>query len=719
MFRSTRGPLPAPARQQRAQQIRCLSLYFQVGVVEGSCDFDEECTAFEPDMVLFESGDWAGPREYRNIHAHPQLLRLGLLNAEPFGLGRTVFMADMARWHVDQYCTPSVVMAEYFAEIAASTFVWANCIDPRGYNLPPEARRLDDSAKTIPVLFTGPDTPGCPWQARMRETLTPIFPTLTLPQADRTRPGEAISDGAALQEMLRASWFVPSCSTIARDVLRQHFEIPAAGACLVAEPTASLAEAGFVDMENCVLADSGDVVDKLNYLLARRELLVDIIDCGRALVMDRHTMENRDQVLQWYRLRASGGRSGRIVQEGPFGGLALVDAHARAATRHVTSGGLDRALLRQADSALRHGSLAEAEILCRRCLDYHAIPEALLRLAICDLKAGRPNIAEQWLSRSIDTVLGPFRAPTPDPVEWAYFIRTSLYRGDVAEALARAAAYPQLGHPELDRIRMVLEVDSHADAMHVQPSVHHLPATRIDTWLADLTADLNRAGHPEIAAMITRRPAIGPITGQLEILPRPAPPVPLRPLAPIGGMRRRAGIGLMHMRHHLVSLALRLGCRNRPGPFHRQIEALARRPDIRNVLVLGADPRGRIACTLARASQCNGAGPVTLVLVRTGSAAEAAFATGAAPWSAGAMIVLTARGATDPTWVAEEAPRLVVIEAVERPDGGVLLRALCASGRYHVRRIEREGRGFAVLERGPAMAERLPDTALDYPAEPA
>lgn len=710
LFRSSRGPLPAAVRQRRKRQVRCLSVDFTVRVIEGSCDFDRECSLFEPDMVLLESGDHVGDREYRNVHAHSSLPRLGLLDCEPFSLARTVFMADMDRWGLSDFCTPSVAMAEYFPEIASQLFVWADGVDPADYPTPvPGSPRIAES-RTIPVLLAGSEAPQYPWRIRMHEMLAGALPTLALPDLDRGEDSVVSPRGVDLDMMLRATWFVPLCGSIARDVTHDHFRIPAMHACLVSEPTASLASAGMVDMENCVLADTKDGADKLAYLLARKELLVDIINAGHALVMERHALRQRDQVLQWYWLRTGGGRSGRIVQEGPFGNLRLVSPHSSERTRHIISGGVDRALLRQANAAIRAGRLADAEILARRCLNYHFMPEAVLRLAQCALKAGRAAEGELWLSRSLAPVLGPYQALTPDPVEWAYFIRAALCRGDWRVAMNRARAYSGLRHAELDRMRAALDAGPApppAATERERPSLHLVTALTDDRWLAALQSELRVCGQGELAMTIAARAAPrlgegGPAEAHAELPEKRHAPGPLQGIAAFG---HRAGMELAAARRRLGSLAHGAGDRRRPAGFLVELRELACRAEVRRVLVCGADPGGRILAVLAEASRRNVAGPLSLALVpeviEPSGAPDGDLAGNAALAGEASMVVVSAHGAPDIAWVARRAPVFVLIEAVDQPAGSMLLHALWNSGRYHMRASDPEGHGFAVLERRP------------------
>ena len=349
-LRPVRRGLPPYIRAQLDEQVRCLELSFEVRTVGGPCDFGRECDLFEPDLAVFDLGVYAGKRILRNLHAHPGLPRLGFLNADAYCPTRTVFVADMDRWGVEDFFTVSVAMAEYFPAVADRMFVWANCIDRAQFPGGP-------TRKNIPVLFTGSYAPHYPWRIRMQDLLARNYPTFSVPRFNWSHNGYH-AQGEAYARLLGESWFHRPAAPFAKEVVRKHFEIPAAGACRTAEHTASLVEAGFADTANCVFADESDDLDRVDYLFSRPAELAEIIAAGRALVLKNHALESRSQVRQWYNLRKSGGGS-KTIQDGPFGDLRLANPASAQHTRFVVSGGVDRLLLQQARQALAENRLGE------------------------------------------------------------------------------------------------------------------------------------------------------------------------------------------------------------------------------------------------------------------------------------------------------------------------------------------------------------------------
>ena len=127
-----------------------------------------------------------------------------------------------------------------------------------------------------------------------------------------------VAIGETYARMINSAYFVPSCGTVAREIVRKHFEIPACKSCLITERTAAIEAAGYADMVNCVFADEHTVLEKLDWLFGNIDKLQEITRSGHALVHSRHTMKQRDQIHQWFELNRARSPEQRIVQPGPF-----------------------------------------------------------------------------------------------------------------------------------------------------------------------------------------------------------------------------------------------------------------------------------------------------------------------------------------------------------------------------------------------------------------
>jgi hypothetical protein len=189
-----------------------------------------------------------------------------------------------------------------------------------------------------------------------------------------------------------------------------------------------------------------------------------------------------------------------------------VDKSSGVRNGHVNSASLDRRLLAQGDEKLWTARYDEAETLYRRCLNYHDMPEPRLRLALCCLYKGRPDLAIHWVTEPIQRVLWRDEGAEPDPVEWAYSIVALLCLGKVHDAVARANRFQTLCHPELARIRAVIRLVSEQAPENIasdQPisyrfSVHQLPERKMEAWLDELCKMLRACRQDDIANRLAR-----------------------------------------------------------------------------------------------------------------------------------------------------------------------------------------------------------------------
>ena len=250
----------------------------------------------------------------------------------------------MSRWGVETFFTTSVSLPSYTPSLADQLFVWPNFVDPALYH-------DYGLAKVIPVLFTGSQKPAYPWRNRVNKVLSQHYACLQSPHygwSDERATSRMISH-EAYARLINAAWIAPTCGTMANDLVRKHFEIPACNTCLVTERTPGLEAAGFSDRVNCLFADPPDILEGLEWLFEHPDELQRITRAGHDLVQSRHTMRQRDQVFQWFTLYKQLKPGQRVVQPGPFMPMTIVDQDSPIRNRHLDNAGLDRALLVRGD----------------------------------------------------------------------------------------------------------------------------------------------------------------------------------------------------------------------------------------------------------------------------------------------------------------------------------------------------------------------------------
>jgi hypothetical protein len=481
--------------------VKCLANDFEVQVVNWDCDYQEICDTFEPDLVVFESGyktSISKRIQVENTSSHNHIPKIGLHNGDPWCDCRIGFMSDMAHWGIDTFFTICTTTGEHSRDINENLYVWANSIDDTIYH-------DYGQEKVIPILFNGNTSSVYPWRNKIQKIVSKNYPSLSFPHLGYESYSPIMIHGEQYARTINGSFLVPACGTIAKEIIRKHFEIPACRSCLITEESPSLKAAGFIDMKNCVFADEGNVLDKIDFLFNNRDQLSAITDAGFNLVHEKHTFKNRNEIYQWYILNKTIKPSERIVQISPFELLQVVEKSTGVCSSHVNGEGLHLKLLKQGDEKLQTKQYAEAERFFLECLNYIPwMPEPKLRLAICTLYNGDSKKALNLVLTPIQINFSMYKAYTPEPVEWAYLIRSLLCNGQLSDAIMRANQFVNTKHLELSRIRWVtnflqtqitlpLPPDAVKESMH---TVHVFPPVTFKTWIVELCIMLTACNQP-------------------------------------------------------------------------------------------------------------------------------------------------------------------------------------------------------------------------------
>lgn len=516
--------------------VKCLSQFFDVSVVNQDCDYAEVCDRLQPDIALFESGYRThGSRriDVRNVKANSAIPKIGLHNGDPWCDRRAGFISDMEHWGIETFFAICTMTPAYTPQVADSFFAWPNFIDPaifHDYGI----------EKTVPVMLAGQSYCLYPWRQKVYPLLAGNYPALICPQFKyESRAAARMFVGEAYARALNASKVVPTCGTMGKEVVRKHFEIPAAMSCLLTERTPGLEMAGFVDGENCIFVDGDDVLDRLDYLFNHPDELARITRAGHDLVHARHTLANRPQMREWFELNRQLRPGQRIVQPNPFEPLEVVDADTWQ-ERPLVVTALDRVALAEGDRALSKGYLAAARARYEEALTYVTyLPEARSRLTICDLLEGKPEDALRRASELVSTTTVDYGAVDPDPAEWALYLVSLICLGRLEEAERLVGWYPALKGAELGYVSAALDLLAGRPLVRpdprpfARPSVHDLPHLSFDEWLDRVALCATAAGQQGIARVL--RGSAGPVAGQKRGIRD-------RVYAAVDGLLRSAGL---------------------------------------------------------------------------------------------------------------------------------------------------------------------------------
>jgi hypothetical protein len=502
--------LPDFLLTHKREHVDCLSLFFDVAEIQHDCDYQQICDLYQPDLALFETGvnlSTCRKPKIANVRACQTIPKLGFFNADAWCETRSGSLSEMDQWGIETFFSISTTAAQHMPGIANQLFVWPNFIDPtvfRDYN----------EAKLIPVLLSGATAAQYPWRRRIYKLIAEHYPSLWCPHRgylSRSPAGQMLS-GIRYARTLNASEVAPVCGTVAKEVVRKHFEIPACNTCLITERARNLEEAGFVDMINCVFADEHDVLDKLEFLFKQPDRLRQITAAGHQLIHSQHTHNNRDQILQWFNLNKNIGPDDKIVQTNPFAPLSVLSKASHRSMSKPVEVGTHLQLLREGDQMLWAGQVGAADSKYRRCLSYmHQLPEARLKIALCSLYKGDAAGANSRIFELIRYCISQYRAVDPDPVEWSYYIVSLLCMGKLSDATNCALEFPWLRHSELELVRRIVHLLNHNEISSpsifeiprdMRQSVHQLPERSETVWREELYSMLLACGQPSMAGVI-------------------------------------------------------------------------------------------------------------------------------------------------------------------------------------------------------------------------
>jgi hypothetical protein len=300
-----------------------------------------------------------------------------------------------------------------------------------------------------------------------------------------------------------------------------------------------------------------------------------------------------------------------------------------------------------------------------------------------------------------------YGAAEPDPVQWATELRVLLCAGDLEAARIAAEQYPEMSHPEIDRLRGAVavliggEVGAPPD-QHPRASVCSPPESTDEQWELRLLAMLQACGQPELASRLMEKTASVP-----------AKRVPRSRLGLPWGGRNRIEARLARLRKADSRSAAERWIRARLSPLKRRLttdpwssfvgDYAKREPVSTAVIVLGNDGWSRSARAVRSGLQENpavrevttfpsGSGPEPRD--RDDDQTSLYFLTPGGTALYGGSVAL-ARAAT------------IIMEGVNDPSGQRLLEGLIAGREFDlVDHRPEHGAGTVVLRRSSVGTQR-------------
>jgi hypothetical protein len=115
--------LPEFLRLHIDLQVKCLSQFFEVIVINHDCDYQEVCEQYRPNLTMFESGYKSNTSrriEIKNTASFNEIPKLGMHNGDGWCECRVGFIADMEAWGITTFFSISTTLAEYTTGITSN-----------------------------------------------------------------------------------------------------------------------------------------------------------------------------------------------------------------------------------------------------------------------------------------------------------------------------------------------------------------------------------------------------------------------------------------------------------------------------------------------------------------------------------------------------------------------------------------------------------------------
>ena len=431
---------------------KALGVNFKEIIIDYSCDYGEVLEKYRPDMALFhfEEGT-TGSINIQNVKYNNSIPKTGLATIDSSSVGKGFFYRFMQEYGVDDIFSIEVTTGETFPEIKDNLFYIPNFIDSDlnfDYKL----------EKNIPVLLTGHfEHKFYEWRKLIKKPLIDNFPTLYFRHpgyyTDTHIPDMLRIHGEDYFKRLNSSWIIPTCGSFKNTVLMKHFEIPGAKSCLVCDENETVKLHGFIDMENCVFSEPGQIVEKLNYLFNNPDILQKIINTGYEFVHSKHTHKHRLQIYQWYQLIKQKQSNQKIIQPSLLGDLELVDLASPKETLHIRVAEDVKQII-AIDDLISKKNYYKAELEAKSVIDFaEYIHDAKLRLYFIHMLCGRKNYAsyslKELLLYRIDANI------IPDPLDLAIFIIHLLSERKTEKAVYFSKIAITKRRKELDYVRLL------------------------------------------------------------------------------------------------------------------------------------------------------------------------------------------------------------------------------------------------------------------------
>lgn len=483
-----------------------LGMHCRLSMIDQDFDYGEVCDRLQPDLVVLEDpgGYRPDPIRIRNIAARPDIPLTALQIQDPHDTARVEFLRLIDELKIERFFTLGTAVFRQSPELAPRAYALGQYIDGdlyRDYGLEKDLPVTVFGGLIIPRFYN--------WRTAMAHELPNHVPTFiyTHPgyQKEKIRHRFPVS-GQTYARMLNRSHFSLADSTREGYVVRKHLEIPASGAVLVSPDHPEVRCYGFRDLENCILGEGKDVIEKIKQVADDPALYERIRKAGHDLVHARFTRRQWSWIPDWWRVWKT-LKPGEVVQQkgylGPFvavpgdASTPAVDAEPLADTDFamVMRDSLANILSPVGDLDRAEGLLSEAAQWLLH------VNEPWVPLGIVSLLRGKPDEARVRLLFPGQTRNSREGVSSFDPEEIAWLWIAALQVRDVEflrelEHLAKGMNHVSLRR--LDALKRALQ----GDARGLDPSNPDLAPRQGDRLSIHWTGQLSFADWSRLAERI-------------------------------------------------------------------------------------------------------------------------------------------------------------------------------------------------------------------------
>lgn len=286
-------------------------------IFAGKRDFAEDVKEYRPDLVVF-TGFVERPidvAEISNTEAFPEIPRVGIHTTDIFcplwwanyqrflGLGAQAAFSNHfvpgldwdREMKIPCYYLPRMIADAIFRDYGEEKLFHAGLF---GYG------------------FWQP-APLYPWRHAVARTLVEKMVIAATGRVDVLFGDDPLLPfGESYARLINRCVFGLACCSAIRRPVEKCLQIPGAMACLVTDDSTILRSYGFRDLENCVVVDETNALEKLRGLLRDRTELQGITERGHRLVHERYVGSQPKAFLEWLHAFRRLRPGERVVQTG-------------------------------------------------------------------------------------------------------------------------------------------------------------------------------------------------------------------------------------------------------------------------------------------------------------------------------------------------------------------------------------------------------------------